>query len=166
MNLARAIAICSLLLIGLGLIAVADEPAAPVAEKPAFEVSSVRGRVVWLAEALTRRFGIESDQDTEHAQVALETADGQLLPLVKDARGRGFWLDERLRGIDMELMVRRYPGSPVAQVIRVYTVKPDGLYELDYWCDICSIPMYELKACECCQGETRIRERKVEAGQK
>ena len=63
---------------------------------------------------------------------------------------------------ELELLVRRYDGSPVVQVIRVYTRRADGRYELDYWCDICSIPMYELKPCECCQGETRLRERKVD----
>ena len=50
----------------------------------------------------------------------------------------------------------------MVQVVRVYVLKPDGKYELDYWCDICSIAMYELKPCECCQGPTRLRERLVE----
>ena len=48
------------------------------------------------------------------------------------------------------------------QVVHVYTLKEEGRYEVDYWCDICAIPMFELKECECCQGETRIRERKVD----
>ena len=83
--------------------------------------------------------------------------------MAKDFRGRGFCLDPRIRDLEMEQLVRKYEGSPVVQVIRVYTIKPEGRFELDYWCDICSIPMYELKACECCQGETRLRERKVDA---
>ncbi|MCA9044880.1 MAG: hypothetical protein KDA69_11205, partial [Planctomycetaceae bacterium] len=29
--------------------------------------------------------------------------------------------------------------------------------EMDYWCDICSIPMYEIKECECCQGPIEFR---------
>lgn len=125
---------------------------------------SLRGRVVWLADALRRRFGIETDAGAEHDSVALETADGQIYPLVRDSRGRGFWLDSRLRDHELELFVRRYPGSPVVQVIRVYTLREQGKYELDYWCDICAIPMYELKDCECCQGPTRLRERKVPPG--
>jgi hypothetical protein len=48
------------------------------------------------------------------------------------------------------------------QVIRVFERRKDGLYEIDYWCDICAIPMYILKPCECCQGETRLRETKVD----
>lgn len=124
--------------------------------KQQYETVTLRGKVVWLGEALKRRYGIELDVDDLKTSCALETAD-ELLPLAKDARGRGFWLDERLRDIELELLVRRYPGSPVLKVIRVYAIKPDGKYEVDYWCSICSIPMYELKACECCQGPTELR---------
>ncbi|MBX3413862.1 MAG: hypothetical protein KF708_14320 [Pirellulales bacterium] len=141
-----------------------DAPSASDTEPSAkFKTVTLRGQIVWLAEALERRFGIATDEDAAHAAVALETTDGELVPLAKDVRGRGFHLDPRLRGLDLELLVRRYDGSPVVQVIRVYTRRPDGRYELDYWCDICSIPMYELKPCECCQGESRLRERKVDA---
>jgi hypothetical protein len=140
-------------------------PKPPVAERNAekkYTTESLSGKVVWLSEALKDRFGIRTDDDVAQAIVVLETAEGQLHPLLKDARGRGFHTDERLRGIDMELLVRRYRGSPMVQVVRVYTLKPDGKYELDYWCDVCSIAMYELKPCECCQGTTRLRERLVE----
>ncbi|MBL9123923.1 MAG: hypothetical protein JNG90_09850, partial [Planctomycetaceae bacterium] len=103
----------------------------------------------------------ETDPAAAHDVAALETADGEIYPLVRDARGRGFWLDPRLRDRELELYVRQFRGSPVVQIIRVYTLRPEGKYELDYWCDICAIPMYELKACECCQGTTRLRERRV-----
>ncbi|HVX64212.1 MAG TPA: hypothetical protein VHC19_26555 [Pirellulales bacterium] len=127
------------------------------ASEPAYRTESLQGRVVWLAEALKKKYGIETDRDALHASVALETRDGRLLPIVKDFRGRGFFIDPRLREMDLELLVRTFEGSPVIQVVRVYALKPDGKYELDYWCDICSIPMYELKECECCQGPIRIR---------
>jgi hypothetical protein len=81
---------------------------------------------------------------------------------LKDARGRGFHLDPRLLKFDYELEVRRFPGSPVVQVIRVCTLHDGKKYEFDYWCDICAIPMYELKECECCQGPIRFRERLVD----
>ena len=130
------------------------------------ETLSLRGRVVWLAEALERRFGISTDSDAAHWQVALDGEDGQIYPIAKDARGRGFMLDERIRDIDLELLVRRYKGSPVVQVIGIHSIKEDGKYELDYWCDVCAIPMYELKPCECCQEPIRIRERKVDEGER
>ncbi len=126
-----------------------------------YTTESIRGRVVWLADALRRLHGVQTDPDAEQWYVALETPQGQVFPIVKDARGRGFLIDERLRGINMELLVRRYEGGMI-QVIRVYTIRDKRKYELDYWCDVCAIPMFELKPCECCQGPTRLRERPVE----
>jgi hypothetical protein len=145
----------------LAATALSASAAAPAQSLSGPATQSLRGKVVWLAEALKRRHDIQSDRDVAEAYCALETDDGAIYPIVKDARGRGFWLDQRLRNIDMELLVRPVPGSSMIQVIRLYTLKPDGKYELDYWCDVCSIPMFELKACECCQGPTRLRERRV-----
>ncbi len=151
------------------LVAGDDEPTVDgppaSASQEAYETVMMRGRVVWLAEALARRYGIETDADATEANVAIETPDGVIWPIVKDFRGRGFFLDERLRDVEMELLVRRFAGSPVVQIVRTYTMDGQDRYLLDYWCDICAIPMYELKACECCQGATRLRERLVVDGE-
>jgi hypothetical protein len=46
-------------------------------------------------------------------------------------------------------------------VLSIYTFDDRGNRQItDYWCDVCSIPMYEIKDCECCQGPTRLRFRK------
>ena len=131
-------------------------------KSPKHETRTLRGRVVWQAEALSRRFGIRSVPEAAERSLVLETPTGELHPLVEDSRGRAFRADERLRGIDLELLVRQYEGSPLVQVIQVYSLKKSGKHEVDYWCDICSIAMYELKACDCCQGPIELRERLVE----
>lgn len=147
--------------LGAALACAADPVHAPPAEAP-HVTETMRGRVVWLAEALQRRYGIETDADAAEWNVAFETEQGRLWPIVKDARGRGFRLDDRLRNIDLEVLARRFEHAPVIQLVQVYRLRDGRKYELDYWCDICSIPMYELKECECCQGPIRIRERLVE----
>ena len=81
------------------------------------------------------------------------------MPLVKDFHSRGFWRDPRLRADEVEFVVRRYEQSPAVQLVRWFAIRKGRKYELDYWCDICAIPMYELKTCDCCQGEIRLRER-------
>jgi hypothetical protein len=128
----------------------------------AYTTESLRGRVVWLADALARLYDVRTTQDAKQRVLALETDDGDLVPLVEDRRGRSFRKDERLRDRDVELLVRRYRGVPLAQVIRIHAIKPDGKYLLDYWCDICAISMVELGPCDCCQGPIELRERKVE----
>jgi hypothetical protein len=88
----------------------------------------------------------------------LETREGELLPIVPDWRGRAFFQDERLRDRPVDLLVQRRPKSPYLQVLSIYTFDDAGARQLtDYWCDICSIPMYEIKDCECCQGPIRLR---------
>lgn len=144
-----------LLFVIAAVAAKAKEPAAK------FEVQSLRGRVTWMSAALARRYDIKEGPEAAERVLALEQKDGTLHPLVEDVRGRAFRLDRRLRDIDVELTVRKYPGSPMLQVIQVFEIRADGKYELDYWCDVCSIAMFELKECECCQGPIELRLRKV-----
>lgn len=138
----------------------------PPSAKLKYANHTLRGRVVWTSDALSRRFGVKSVPEAAERQLALETAEGEIHPLVEDYRGRAFRADERLRGVDVELLVRKYEGSPLVQVIQVYFIKKGRKYEVDYWCDICSIAMYELKACDCCQGPIELRQRPVEEGKK
>ena len=144
-----------------------DVPASPPVKrvtskqdsKPAYTTRVLRGRVVWLAAALARRFNIVQVPEAARKSLAIETRDGSLIPLAEDVRGRGFRRDKRLRAMNLELMVRIYDRSPVAQIVRVYSVEKKGKFEVDYWCDICAIAMYELKPCECCQADIELRKR-------
>jgi hypothetical protein len=141
----------------------ADAPKAQPSAKPtaAYKTERLQGKVVWLDEALKRLYGISTEPDAEKTAVVLEMADGRLWPIVPDTRGRSFVVDERLRDIPLTVLVRRYEKAPLIQIIRVMQEENGILYETDYWCDICAIPMYILKPCECCQGETRLRKRAV-----
>jgi hypothetical protein len=136
----------------------ADEPPKP---RPKYKTELLRGRVVFLAEAMQRRFGAKTVKEAGERILALETAVGTLHPIYEDTRGRAFRSDKRLRDREVTLLVRRYDGSPVVQVIRLFANNKSGLAELDYWCDICAIPMFELKPCDCCQGPIRLREQKA-----
>lgn len=130
----------------------------PVAQAK-YRTRLIRGRVVWLNEALKRRYGIGTVPEAAERVLALETADGQLLPIVEDIRGRAFRKDPRLRKMDVELLIRQHTGSPLLQIIRVYAHEKGKKVQVDYWCEICAIAMYELKACDCCQGPIDLRRR-------
>ncbi len=132
------------------------------AEPPAkFQLETLRGKVVFLAEALQRRTGVASVPEAQERTLAIETASGEVIPLIEDPRARAFRNDERLRAMQIELLVRHYDATPARQIIRIFEVQPDGRYEIDYWCDVCSIVMYELKECECCQGPIELRRTKM-----
>lgn len=115
------------------------------------------GKVVMLDDALKAR-GVKSYAEEIKGQVVLVTAAKELIPIVPDWRGRAFYQDERLRDRPVDLVVNRRPGVPWVQVLSIYTFDEKGIRNItDYWCDVCSIPMYEIKDCECCQGPTRLR---------
>jgi hypothetical protein len=145
------------MLLFLPLTAAADE------KQASYTTETLRGRVVYLAEAIERKTGVPSVPEARERTLALQTAGGQLVPLIEDVRGRSFRRDERLREMQVELIARRYPGLPAVQVINVIEVAADGRrYDIDYWCEICAIAMFEQKDCECCQGPVELRRRKLE----
>ncbi|MBW3541247.1 MAG: hypothetical protein KY476_13345 [Planctomycetes bacterium] len=115
-----------------------------------------RGKVVRLADALKRR-KVTAFSEIED-QVVLETADGRLIPIVPDWRGRAFFQDQRLRDREVELVGYQPEKTPYLKVLMVFTADEKGERQYtDYWCDICAIPMYEIKPCDCCQGPIRLR---------
>jgi hypothetical protein len=154
---------CLLLFLGLSAALLASPSFAE--EKPAppkFTTETLRGPVVFLAEALEKKYGVKSVTEAKEAALALQDDAGKLHPLVEDVRGRAFRVDKRLRDIKVELLVRRYVDSPAVQIVGVYELAKDGRYEIDYWCSVCAIAMYELKQCECCQGDIELRKRKAD----
>ena len=150
----HAIAIC-LALLGLAPAFAAEGDPGNGQAEPRKDLFS--GKVVPLAEALKRR-EVEFYEQELKDQVVLETPDGELIPILPDWRGRAFYQDERLRDRKLDLVGIRRPGVPHLQVLMVFTFDDKGrrMYT-DYWCDICAIPMYEIKDCECCQGPIRLR---------
>jgi len=142
-------------------IANGEEPKPAAKADSPFELQTYRGKAVYLAEALKRLHNVQSVDEAKERTLAIETKDGTLIPLVEDVRGRAFRNDERLRKMNIEVLVRKFKGSPAGQVIRLYEITDEGKFEIDYWCDVCSIAMYELKLCECCQGEIELRKTKV-----
>src|SRR5207302_185043 len=100
-------------------------------KSPHFATETLRGRVVFLAEAMEKQTGITAVSEAKERILALQTAAGELVPLFEDVRARAFRRDERLREMELELVVRRYRNSPVVQIIRVTEVAKDGRYDID-----------------------------------
>lgn len=145
--------VCAMLLVSL--VHAADE-------SPSFETVTIRGRVVYLGEVMERETGVAVVPEAKERVLALRNSRGELTPLIEDLRTRAFRRDDRLRAMEVELLVRRYATSPAVQIIRVFEIAKDGRYEIDYWCNVCAIVMFEKKDCECCQDEAQLRRRKTD----
>lgn len=128
--------------------------AGPAKEEPVRRL--YRGQVVNLRDALKER-GIRASGEFDD-QYVLATTDGRLIPIVPDWRGRAFYQDKRLRNRPLQLVGSQPEGLPWLQVLMVFLVDEQGHRKyMDYWCDICSIPMYQIKPCDCCQAPIRLR---------
>lgn len=124
-------------------------------ESPKKELFS--GKVTLLKDALQKR-GVKAYSEEIEKQVVLVTEAGELIPILPDWRGRAFFQDKRLRDRKVDLVGYRKPGIPYLQVLIVFTFNDKGERQYtDYWCDVCSIPMYEIKPCDCCQAPIRLR---------
>ena len=115
-----------------------------------------------MAQALSGEFGVSTVPEVAENTLAILTHDGELLPIVENERGRAFRKDERLRKMDLAILARRYRKQPFVQVLRMYEVDNGQRYEVDYWCDVCAIIMFEDGPCACCQDHNRIRKRIVD----
>ena len=127
--------------------------------KPKFESELIRGQVVWLAAALKSEFGISTVPEVAENSLALLTNDGKLLPIVENLRGRAFRKDQRLREMEVEILARRYQDQPCIQILKLFQIDGQERFEVDYWCDVCAIVMFETGPCACCQDDNRLRKR-------
>ncbi len=139
-----------------------DDAAKRKTQKPKYESFVLRGKVVELGPHVLRAFNVPMDDDVGKAVVALVTDSGEVHPLVKDVRSRGFWMDKRLRDRPMELHVHKFPGLPFVRIIDSYSFKDAKKYAVDYWCTVCAITTFEPGPCPCCQDEIELRERPVD----
>lgn len=124
---------------------------------PGKDLQYFTGKVVPLAELLVKR-DAKLDADAEPYWMALQTDDGKILPLVKDAGSRMFFKDAKLLKRPMRLTGKLIPGSQLLQVINVHSVVNGKLHEVYYWCDICTIKGYEAGKCDCCGAPMEFRE--------
>jgi hypothetical protein len=127
------------------------------AAKPEAKVETLTGKVVALADVVAKAGG-KLDADAAPHWLALQADDGKLYPLVKDAGARPFFADKALLNRPMRLTGRLVPGSTILRVASVNSLHKGEVYEVYYWCDICSIKRGEKMICECCGGPMDLKE--------
>jgi len=133
---------------------------APLAETADKEEKTIQldGKVVPLAEVL-EKFGSRLDAEAAPHWLALVTDKGKVYPLIKDDGSRLFFADPKLQNRSMRITGRLFQDTHLLQVLSVNSVKNGQLYEVYYWCDVCSIRRNELlKKCDCCGGPLELRE--------
>lgn len=113
------------------------------------------GKVQPLA-AVLKKLDVKADADTDG--LALVTADGEVLTLVKDDASRKLFLDPALHDRPVKLTAVKLPGTQMLKVEKVQTVKDGKLFDVDYWCDQCVLAATQPGKCMCCGSDVVLRE--------
>lgn len=130
-----------------------------LAEDADAKISTFKGQVISLADLL-KQDKIEVDQEAG-VLLGLQTDDGKILPLVRDGMSRRFYNDAKLLNRPVQVRGRLVAKGSLLQLLEVHSIKQGHLYDMYYWCDVCSIRRDSLrpsKDCECCGGPMEFRE--------
>jgi hypothetical protein len=103
----------------------------------------------------------------ENQPPAIETTEHKWIVLEGDGTTEHVLHDKRLAGDDFEAL-GHFTSADHFQVDPAYThalhVLKDGKrFLVTYWCDVCSIRQYEPGPCMCCQRETHLDLRELDA---
>jgi hypothetical protein len=66
--------------------------------------------------------------------------------------------DIRVRQRELQLTARLHNGDQL-EIIKVQSVKDGKLYDIYYFCDVCTITSYTPGLCPCCRNELEFREK-------
>ena len=150
-----------LLVLGCVVLVSAVYALADDAKKPLPPTTLLTGTVKTVDEQEALRLGFKPVQSRRELTPVFYDIDNNPHELHQDVRGRSFRKDKRLCNRPVVLTVRKDSLNGPLRVVRVYVVDKSQVKHLDYWCEICAIAMYELKACDCCQGDIELRLRNV-----
>jgi hypothetical protein len=149
------------LAVALGLAPVLlGQPETGPAKKAPEKTQTFTGNIVPLGDRL-EKFGARLDPEAASHWLALVTKDGKVYPLIEDDGARLFFQDKSLRNRPMRLTGRLFADTHLLQVLSVNSIRQGKLYDVYYWCDICSIRRRAPGKCECCGGPMQLREEPV-----
>jgi hypothetical protein len=65
--------------------------------------------------------------------------------------------DSRVRQRELQITARAHARDEL-EIIKVQSIKAGKLYDIFYYCDVCSITAYVPGLCPCCRNELEFRE--------
>ena len=114
-----------------------------------------------MAEALQSEFGISTVPEVAESSLAILTTDGAAVADRREPSRPGIPQGQAASRDGSGNPGTTVPAATADSDLRLYQVEGDERYEVDYWCDVCAIVMFETGPCSCCQDDNRLRKRLV-----
>ena len=84
--------------------------------------------------------------------------DGKLYKFLPADTMTTVFTDSRVRQRQLQLTARLHSGDQL-EIIKVQSIKDGKLYDIYYFCDVCTITSYTPGLCPCCRNEMEFREK-------
>jgi hypothetical protein len=123
-------------------------------EGPALTV--IRGRAVCLDSA-GKEVGSVFGCPGTSSRFGFASKDGRLYKFFATDTMTPVFADSRVRQRELQITARLHARDQL-EIIKVQSVKDGKLYDIHYYCDVCSITAYVPGLCPCCRNELEFRE--------
>jgi hypothetical protein len=117
----------------------------------------VRGRAVCLNSAgreVQTPFGCTETG----SRFDFASQDGKLYKFLPTDTMTTVFTDSRVRQRQLQLTARLHSGDQL-EIIKVQSIKDGKLYDIYYFCDVCTITSFTPGLCPCCRNEMEFREK-------
>lgn len=116
----------------------------------------VRGRAICLDVAGRTIESLFACNDA-NSRFGFASKDGRFYKFRPGDAMTTMFTDTRVRQRELQLTARLL-ASDLLEVIKVQSIKEGKVYDIFYFCDICTITAYAPGLCPCCRNELEFRE--------
>jgi hypothetical protein len=124
---------------------------------PAISLHAAEDKAVPPAGSVAVRGKLEA---LDESTAGLRQADGRFVRLQGDEQTEKVLHDQRLQGIDFEVLGERQADGSVKilpiHLAALFTYKQGQRLRVTYYCDVCAIRTYSPGMCMCCREDTRV----------
>ncbi len=123
---------------------------------------TLKGRIVCLADEMKERWKAEVPPVHEHLLgFKVEKPAAQAVAyytLLRTPLSEALFVDKRFEERTLKLTGRAFPGTAILEVASSQWFRDETLFDVYYWCEVCSIQSANPGPCACCQGKVELRE--------
>lgn len=120
---------------------------------------TVQGRVICLDSA-NRPVSSAADCAGAEVRFGLKNSVGALYLFSWQDPFTKMFLDPQVRERELQIAGRVHSGMTL-EIISIHSIVSRKLYDIFYYCDVCSIKAFEPGLCYCCQNDFELRETPV-----
>ena len=122
-----------------------------------------RGQLVCLAEEMKRVHKAAVQPVHDHVvgfriDEELRVGKARYLTILRTQQSKALFVDKRFQRRDLVLIGRTFPETAILEVSGWRWFKGGKLFDVHYWCEVCSIRSLDPGSCACCQGGVELRE--------